>query len=80
MQTMFIVHTPGWSPRIGYPTGDPVTSLREWQERNPGAAIYVVQAQDLPAPGTASVDTAASFIAMEEATAGAALDEDGDGG
>lgn len=58
MSTMLIVHKPGESPRIGYlKPADELASMREWQEGNPGASIYVVQAQKLPSPGTAWVDT-----------------------
>lgn len=64
---MFIVHHPGMIPRIGHPIGDVATSLREWKEHNPGAAIYVLQAYVLPSPGTASVQTADEYLWMEEA-------------
>ena len=67
MQTMFIIHEPGKVPRVGYPIGDEATSLREWQKHNPGAAIYVLQAQDLPPPGTSAAQTAEEFLAMDDA-------------
>lgn len=67
MQTMFIIHHAGKVPRIGRPIGDEATSLRKWQADNPGAAIYVLQAQDLPPIGTAYVQTADEFLAMDDA-------------
>lgn len=41
--------------------------MRKWQADNPGAAIYVLQAQDLPPIGTAYVQTADEFLAMDDA-------------
>lgn len=74
MQSMLIVHVPGMTPRIGYlRPGDGLASMREWREANPGANIYVVQAQDLPEPGTACVATLEE--AIWEAELAAELDE-----
>lgn len=67
MHMMFIIHQPGMAPRIGYPLGDEATSLRDWQKHHSGAAIYVLQAQDLPSVGTATVQTAEEFLAMDDA-------------
>jgi len=67
MKTMFIIHQPGNAPRVGYQLGDEATSLRKWQESYPGAAIYVLQAPDVPPPGTAVVVTADEFLAIGDA-------------
>lgn len=58
MKSMLIVHEPGKIPRIGYLNpADELASMREWQAANKGAAIYVVQAAELPSPGTGWVST-----------------------
>lgn len=67
MKTLFIIHQPGKAPRVGYPLGDEATSLRKWQESHPGAAIYVLQAPDVPPPGTAVVLTAEECLAIDDA-------------
>jgi hypothetical protein len=71
MQTMLIVHKPGECPRIGYlnPANE-LASMREWQADNAGAAIYVVQAQELPTPGTGSVYTIEQAIFEAEMAEG----------
>jgi hypothetical protein len=66
METMFIIHRPGMVPQVGYPTGDTAASLREWQASNPDAAIYVIEAADVPPPGTAAVQTASEYLAMDD--------------
>ncbi len=68
MKTMFIIHEPGMAPRIGYPTGDEATSLRDWQKHHQGAEIYVLQAPELPVPGTACCMTAQEFLMIDELT------------
>lgn len=40
---LFIVHRPGYIPRIGRPGKDIVESLKEWFHANPGADIYVLR-------------------------------------
>jgi hypothetical protein len=73
---MLIVHKPGEIPRIGYlNTADELASMREWQASNPGASIYVVQAQELPSPGTAWVDTIEQAIFNAEWVNGPDQDE-----
>lgn len=67
MKTLFIIHQPGKAPRVGYQLGDEATSLRKWQESHPGAAIYVLQAPDVPPPGTAVVLTAEECLAIDDA-------------
>lgn len=68
-QMMLVLHEPGMAPRIGYPTGDEVQSVRRWQaSTKPAAALYVVQSSaPLPSPGTAWVDTAEEFLARDAA-------------
>jgi hypothetical protein len=71
MSTMLIVHKPGEMPRIGYPNpAKLLESLREWKTKNPGATIYVIQAQDLPTPGTVWVETIENAILIEELVEG----------
>jgi hypothetical protein len=67
MTTLFIIHQQGQAPRVGYPIGDKAASLRKWKESHPGSAIYVLQAHDVPAPGTAVVVTAEEFLAIDDA-------------
>lgn len=66
METMFIIHEPGKVPRVGYPTGDEAASLREWQKHHEGAAIYVLQAAEVPPPGTVAVQSAEEFLMIDE--------------
>lgn len=61
---ILIVHAPGRAPRVGHTIGDEAASVRQWQQANPGAAIYVLDAPTLPSPGTAWVSTAEEFVAM----------------
>ena len=71
MKTMFIIHQPGKAPRVGYPLGDEATSLRKWKESHPGAAIYVLQAPEVPPPGTAVTLTAEECLAIDDAMSAA---------
>lgn len=71
MKTLFIIHPPGKAPRVGYPIGDVGYSLREWRRCFPDAAIYVIQAADLPAPGSAVVVTAEECLAIDDAMSAA---------
>lgn len=66
MQTMFIIHEQGKVPRVGYPTGDEAASLREWQKHHKGASIYVLQAAEVPPPGTAAVQSAEEFLMIDD--------------
>lgn len=67
MTAMLIVHPPGKAPRVGYPIGDLADNLRELKKHYPGAAIYVLQAPDVPPPGTAVALTAEEVLAIDSA-------------
>ena len=58
MKTMFIIHPPGRTPLIAYPAGDLEESIRAQRRYHVGATIYVVQAEDIPDAGSATVVTA----------------------
>jgi len=73
MKTMFIIHQAGKAPRVGYPLGDEAENLRDWKKHHPDAAIYVLQAPDVPPPGTAVVVTAEEFLAIDDAMSAASL-------
>lgn len=72
MKTMFIIHQPG-RDRVGYPLGDEAENLRDWKKHHPDAAIYVLQAPDVPPPGTAVVLTAEECLAIDDAMSAASL-------
>ena len=58
MKTMLIIHPPGKTPLIAYPAGDLEASIRTQRRYYVGATIYVVQAEDIPDAGSATVVTA----------------------
>lgn len=66
--SFFIVLEPDKCPRVGFPIGEVETSLREWKAANPAAEILVVSCPygEFPKPGTVWVDTAESFLWVDE--------------
>lgn len=66
-EAMLIVHQPGKALRVGYTIGNVANNLREWKKHCPNAAIYVIQAANLPAPGSAVVVTAEEYLSIDDA-------------
>ncbi len=78
-RVFFILREPGMAPRVGFPTGDMVTSLREWQSVNAKCEIDVVTLHlGEASPGCTWVQSASGVLFSDDVACGRIeFDDDG---